>query len=104
MEKFFNSLEEIVQRSECKRTRTHSICSQNRRPVDCPVDRHAQHSAQQQFGRPSDRATARATFLLRVCRPTDWHEPSFCLGWPVDRRKGRSTGTVDRQSDLLVLL
>ena len=36
----------------------------------------------------------------------DWHEPCFYWGSvdrPVDRKKGRSTGAVDRQSNLLVL-
>ena len=52
-----------------KRARTQSIYSQNRRPVDRPADRHAQHGVQQQFGRPSSRPTVRSKFLLKVDRP-----------------------------------
>jgi len=67
LEEFFNSLEEIVQRPESRRSEKQSICSQNRRSVDRPVDRHAQHGAQEQFGRP----TTGASFCYKsVGQPT----------------------------------
>ena len=51
MEEFFNSLKEIVQRSESKRSKN----ALHMQPEQRPVDRHAQVRAQQQFGRPTGR-------------------------------------------------
>jgi len=42
---FFNSSEEKEQRSEFRRREKQFICSQNRRSINLPVDRHAQHGA-----------------------------------------------------------
>ena len=99
MEKFFNLSEEIVQRSEFKRSGKLFICSQNRRSVDWPVNR----PAQEQFGRPSGRLTAEPISVKG--RSTDWHEPFFCWA-SIDRRKEsavRRKESVARQSHLLVL-
>jgi len=82
IEEFFNLSEEIVQRSESKRSKNAVHMQPKQNTVDRPIDRHAQmmHSSSS-----IDRLVDR-----RKERSTNWHKPCFCWG-PINRRKGRST-------------
>ena len=70
MKEFFNSSEEIVQRSESKRNENAVHMQPEQKTVDRALDRHAQLGAQQQFDRPSNRPTGTSPIFVGV-RPTD---------------------------------
>ena len=80
MEEFFNSLEEIVQRPESRRSEKQSICSQNRRSVDRLVtDMHSMVHMSSSIDRAVDRLQETVSFKGRsAVQSTDWREPSFC--------------------------
>jgi len=89
MEEFFNSSEEIVQRSEFKRSENEIHMQPKQRPVDRPVDRHAS------LVHGSSSVDARAKFLLRVSRP--FGRPTEMSPASVGvRSTDRSTEAVDR--------
>ena len=103
MEEFFNSLEEIIQRLESRRSEN-VVHMQSEQKAGRPLGRPACTTWCTTTVRSAERSTDCTTkFLLRVDRLA---QPRLLLGSidrPSVRRNGRSTRAVDRQSDLLIL-
>ena len=91
MEELFNSLEEIVQRSESKREREGSPNADQQWSADRPVDRVHNVHKRSSVDRPIDCSKESG----RPERSTDWHTWTFC--W--QRSTDRSTEGRDRSTD-----
>ena len=95
MEVFFNSSEELVQRSESKKSENVVHMQSKQRSVDRRTGMH-----NLVHGSSSVDRLARAQFMLGFGRPfirsTDWHDPDFC--WcSVDRSVDDRTPTEIRR-------
>ena len=105
---FFNSPEEIVQRSEFRKSEN-VVYMQPEQKAGRSPDRPTCTAWCTAAVRSTERSidcTSQVSVKGRLTiRSTDWHEPRFwcSVDRPVNRRKSTSTGVVDRQSDLLVL-